>query len=76
MTATDPGTAVPISEETEWFKWRNGYLHGRQDPSYEETFARGVWVGKRCAVQSMTHWAGIVPVLQELLTLLKDLGAE
>jgi len=68
--ATDPSAA--------WFAWR-GALAKRGDPAGDDPLANyefGLKVGQRIALERTATWAGLVPLLQDVLTYLTELAIE
>jgi len=65
VTATDPRSA--------WYAWRSRSSQ-RDDPLANYEF--GVKVGQRVAIERTASWAGLVPLLQDVLDYLIETAIE
>ena len=68
MTATD---AVE-----EWFKFWHGYLHADDDPRFLATWERALKVGRRLGYEQTKYWAGLIPLLEDLLAVEHELAVD
>jgi hypothetical protein len=76
MARAKAGEAVPTDPASEWFKWWKGYLASDEDPRFRHTWDRAVKVGQRVAIERTASWAGLVPLLQDVLDYLIETAIE
>jgi hypothetical protein len=57
---------VPTDPRAAWYAWRNA---GRNPLAYDPlaNYEYGVKVGQRLAIERTASWAGLVPLLQDVL---------
>lgn len=78
MPQTSPGEAVPSNSRSAWYAWRTA-MAKRGDPRSDDPLANyefGVRIGQRMAIDRTAQWAGLVPVLQDVLDYLLELAIE
>lgn len=71
-----PGVAVPTDAASEWFRFWHGYLHADEDPRFLATWERALKVGRRLGYESTKYWAGLVPLLEDLLAVERELAID
>jgi len=69
-----PGGAVPATDpRSVWYAWRHG-SSSRDDPLANYEF--GLRIGQRLAIERTASWAGLVPLLQDVLDYLIETAVE
>jgi len=76
MPQSQAGTAVSTDPAGEWFRFWRSYLDKDEDPRFRHTWERGVKVGQRVAIERTASWAGLVPLLQDVLDYLIETAIE
>ena len=76
MSHAKPGEAVPTDPAAEFFRFRHGVLQGDDDPRFRTTWERAIKVGQRVAIERTASWAGLVPLLQDVLDYLIETAIE
>ena len=73
-----PGIAVPdrVDPTGEWFRFWHGYLHADDDPRFRATWERAFKIGQQVGHQQTKYWAGLVPLLEDLLAVERELAIE
>ena len=80
MVNTTSGVAVPRVDKkptdamSAWFAWRAKYPERADDPIASYEF--GVKIGQALAIERTASWAGLVPLLQDVLDYLIALAIE
>jgi len=60
----------------EWFRFWHGYLHADEDPRFVATWERALKVGQKLGHERTKYWAGLVPLLEDLLAVERELAVE
>jgi hypothetical protein len=68
-----PGVAVSTDPRSAWYAWRSRSSQ-RDDPLANYEF--GVRIGQRVAIERTASWAGLVPLLQDVLDYLIETAIE
>lgn len=73
MAPTGRSEAVPTDPRAAWYAWRSRATM-RDDPLSNYEF--GLKVGQRMAIERTASWAGLVPLLQDVLDYLIDTAVQ
>lgn len=65
-----------IDSTEEWFKFWHGYLHADEDPRFLATWERALKIGQRQGYERTKYWAGLIPLLEDLLAVEHELAVE
>lgn len=63
---------MPTDPRGAWFAWRTRHLEAEPLEAYEW----GVKIGQRVAIERTAQWAGLVPLLQDVLDYLIESAIE